>query len=125
MQSKAGGNGPPARWGGLPARRVGCAWHAPSGGCVLVPKLGGKLPPRTARLAVPPGTDRMVPAQPGTFGFAQTPNPLNAVKAQGTSFTDTAASGANLTYQIRACKLQASGSGSFWNLSQGTIITVP
>ncbi len=28
-----------------------------------VPKLGGKLPPRTAKLAVPPGSNRMVPAE--------------------------------------------------------------
>ena len=61
----------------------------------------------------------------GLDGFAATPNPLNAVKIQGTSFTDTAASGANLTYQVRATKLQTSGSGSFWTLSQGIVITVP
>ena len=67
----------------------------------------------------------MVPAQPGTFGFTLTPNLLNAVKVQGTSYTDTAASEANLTYQVRATKLHTSGSGSFWNLSQGTFITVP
>ena len=31
---------------------------------ILVPKLGGKLPPRTARLAVPPGTSSMPPDAP-------------------------------------------------------------
>ena len=30
---------------------------------MAVPKLGGKLPPRTAKLAVPPGSNRMVPAE--------------------------------------------------------------
>ena len=61
----------------------------------------------------------------GVDGFAATPNPLNAVRVQGTSFMDTAASGVNLTYQVRATKIQITGCGSFWNLSQGTFISVP
>ena len=34
---------------------------------LAVPKLGGKLPPRTAKLAVPPGSICMVPAQGPLF----------------------------------------------------------
>ena len=44
---------------------------------------------------------------------------------KGTSCTDAAAAETVLLYQVRAAKLQTSGSGSFWNLSQGTIISVP
>ena len=50
---------------------------------------------------------------------------LKSVALSNPYFTDTAASGANLTYQVRATKLQTTGSGSFWNLSQGTFITAP
>ena len=50
---------PAARWApGIP----------PWGGALAVPKLGGKLPPRTARLAVPPGFICRVPGKNGPEG---------------------------------------------------------
>ena len=45
--------------------------------CALpVPKLGGKLPPRTAKLAVPPGSNRVVPAQNCTSNSRKKKNGL-------------------------------------------------
>lgn len=58
----------------------------------------------------------------GLDGFT---TPLNSVALPSPNFTDTTASGATNTYQVRATKLQTTGSGSFWNLSQGIFITVP
>jgi len=57
----------------------------------------------------------------GLDGF----NPETLVKLSGTSFTQAIGASTTYTYQVRATKLQTSGSGSFWNLSQGTFITVP
>ena len=52
-----------------------------------------------------------------------------ATKLSGTSFTETVSVSAttSYSYSVRATKLQTSGSGSFWNLSQGsfTSATVP
>jgi len=50
-----------------------------------------------------------------------------ATKLSGTSFTETITitTGTSYSYSVRATKLQTTGSGSFWNLSQGTIISVP
>gem|GEM_PF-6500257 len=45
---------------------------------LAVPKLGGKLPPRTAKLAVPPGSDCAVPAQ--------NPMPLDSVRIRTRSW---------------------------------------
>ncbi|HRI13169.1 MAG TPA: hypothetical protein PLX89_09195 [Verrucomicrobiota bacterium] len=58
----------------------------------------------------------------GLDGFS---SPLNSSSpVDGCSYIDSGAP-ANATYQVRATKLQITGSGSFWNLSQGTFITVP
>ncbi len=57
----------------------------------------------------------------GLDGFT---TPLNSTPVAGLSFTDTT-SATNLLYQVRAIKLQVTGSGSFTNLSQGIFITVP
>lgn len=57
----------------------------------------------------------------GLNGFT---TPLNSVPVLTPSYTDTT-SVTNLLYQVRAVKLQVTGSGSFHNLSQGTFITVP
>jgi len=56
----------------------------------------------------------------GLDGFS---TPLNAEPIPGTSFTD-AAEERNLLYQVRAVKLQTTGSGSFHNLSQGAFAGV-
>ena len=49
--------------GDPPAARGAPGMH-PWVGALAVPKLGGKLPPRTAKLAVPPGSICMVPVEP-------------------------------------------------------------
>ena len=60
----------------------------------------------------------------GTINLDGLGTPLvAATKLSGTSFTETVASG-SYTYMVRASKLQTTGSGSFWNLSQGTFTTV-
>lgn len=50
-----------------PAAR-GAPGMPPWVGALAVPKLGGKLPPRTVRLAVPPESICMVPAKNGPEG---------------------------------------------------------
>ena len=59
-----------------------------------------------------------------TNGLAGFTTPLNSAPVPALSFTDTT-SATNLLYQIRAAKLQTTGSGSFTNLSQGIFINVP
>lgn len=58
-------------------------------------------------------------------GLAGFTTPLSTMALSSPYFMDTTASGVTLTYLVRATKLQATGSGSFWNLNQGTFITVP
>ena len=52
---------------------------------------------------------------------------VTTAKLTGTSFSETLPTAGSYTYMVRATKLQTSGSGSFWNLSQGnfTTATVP
>jgi len=45
---------------------------------------------------------------------------LNTAPVAGTSYTDSAAAAGGYTYMVRAVKLQASASGTYYNLSQGT-----
>lgn len=59
-----------------------------------------------------------------TNGLAGFGTPLNSTPTVGLSFTDTTGA-TNLLYQIRAARHQVTGSGSFTNLSQGTLIQVP
>ncbi|MEI6246453.1 MAG: MBG domain-containing protein, partial [Acidobacteriota bacterium] len=49
---------------------------------------------------------------------------LNATLIAGTNYTDTAASSAATNYMVRAVKLEVSGSGSYYNASQGIFQTV-
>lgn len=57
----------------------------------------------------------------GLDGFT---TPLNSVPTPALSYTDTTTS-TNILYQVRAAKLQVTGSGSFTNLSQAIFISVP
>ena len=56
-----GWNGPLARSGGLPARQSTALQIRDFLGVILSRTLGGKLPPRTAKLAVPPNPNCMIP----------------------------------------------------------------
>lgn len=58
----------------------------------------------------------------GLGGFSSPLNPSTPVS--GMSFTDTG-SATGVHYQVRACRLQVTGAGSFWNLSQGTFGVSP
>lgn len=58
----------------------------------------------------------------GIDGFSTPLNPNDPV--QGLTFTDTG-SAAGYLYQVRACRLQVTGAGSFWNTSQGTFGVTP
>ena len=59
-----------------------------------------------------------------TNGLAGFTTPLNSAPTLALSFADTTTA-TNLLYQVRAAKLQVTGSGSFTNLSQGIFIAVP
>ena len=50
---------------------------------------------------------------------------VTTTKLSGTSFTETLTTAGTYTYMVRATKLQTSGVGLFWNLSQGSFVTVP
>ena len=49
---------------------------------------------------------------------------INATLIAGTNYTDTASSSAATNYMVRAVKLEVSGSGSYYNASQGIFQTV-
>lgn len=59
-----------------------------------------------------------------TNGLAGFSIPLNLSPTPTASFADTT-SVTNVLYQVRAAKLQTTGSGSFTNLSQGIFVIVP
>ena len=58
----------------------------------------------------------------GLDGFSTLLNSNNPV--QGLTVTDTGSAAGDL-YQVRACRLQITGAGSFWNTSQGTFGVTP
>ncbi len=60
-----------------------------------------------------------------TRGLSESPALLNPdLPLLDLSYTDTGSS-AGALYQVRACRLQTTGSGSYWNLSQGVFVAVP
>jgi hypothetical protein len=49
---------------------------------------------------------------------------LTSAAVSGTTFTDTTASSGSYIYMVRAVKLETSASGTYYNPSQGTFVTV-